>query len=150
MKLCQHGLIHGKEGTPLVGTGNGGGFKRVGMGDWGVTLTFEMCICVTPLSTPDYENLLFILFYFIHMCIQRLGHFSPLPPTPSLTPLTPRYQAETILPLSLILSDYQNLLRINLYIPGLIASVFYYKIVVCHCVQEMHCWAILSLYKHSS
>jgi hypothetical protein len=38
-----------------------------------------------------------------------LGHFSPLPPTPSLTPHslpyspTPRYQAETILPLSLIL-----------------------------------------------
>jgi hypothetical protein len=31
-------------------------------------------------------------FYFIHMCIQCLGHFSPLPPAPSLTlpyPLLP-------------------------------------------------------------
>jgi hypothetical protein len=32
-----------------------------------------------------------------------LGHFSPLPPDPSLTPLTPRYQAETILLLPLVL-----------------------------------------------
>jgi hypothetical protein len=41
----------------------------------------------------------FYLFFFsfIHMCIQCLGHFFPLPPSPS------RYQAETILPLSLIL-----------------------------------------------
>jgi hypothetical protein len=39
---------------------------------------------------------------FIHICIQCLGHFSPLPPTTSF-PLTPLYQAETILPLSLIL-----------------------------------------------
>jgi hypothetical protein len=36
------------------------------------------------------------------MCIQCLGHFSPLPPAPSLTPPIPRYQAETILPLSLV------------------------------------------------
>jgi hypothetical protein len=45
------------------------------------------------------------LFYFnfIHMCIQCLGHFSPLPLAPPLPPLTPRYLAETILPLSLIL-----------------------------------------------
>jgi hypothetical protein len=42
-------------------------------------------------------------FYYIHMCIQCLGHFSPLPPDPSLTPLTPRYQAETILLLPLVL-----------------------------------------------
>jgi hypothetical protein len=46
-------------------------------------------------------------FYFIHMCIQCLGHFSPLLPTPYLIPpyppLTPHYRAETILPLSLIL-----------------------------------------------
>jgi hypothetical protein len=27
------------------------------------------------------------IFYFIHMCIQCLGHFSPLPPAPTLTPL---------------------------------------------------------------
>jgi hypothetical protein len=44
-----------------------------------------------------------LFFSFIHMCIQCLGHFSPLPPTPSLTPLTPCYPAETILPISLIL-----------------------------------------------
>jgi hypothetical protein len=53
----------------------------------------------------------FLLFFsFIHMCIQCLGHFSPLPPPPTL-PTYPLlcpllhscYQAETILPLSLIL-----------------------------------------------
>jgi hypothetical protein len=33
----------------------------------------------------------FYLFYFIiHMCIQGLGHFSPLPPTPPLTPTPPK------------------------------------------------------------
>jgi hypothetical protein len=48
--------------------------------------------------------------YFIHMCIQCLGYFFPqslpspfLSSAPSLTPLTPHYQAETTLPLSLIL-----------------------------------------------
>jgi hypothetical protein len=49
-------------------------------------------------------------FSFIHMCIQCLGHFSSLPsapslslPTLSLSPLPPHFQAETVLPLSLIL-----------------------------------------------
>jgi hypothetical protein len=61
---------------------------------------------------------IFILFLisFIHMCIQCLGHFSPLhaapslSPTPSLSPPPPHYQAETILPLSLILlkREYSN------------------------------------------
>jgi hypothetical protein len=32
---------------------------------------------------------LFYFFSFIHMCIQCLGHFSPLPPAPSLTSLLP-------------------------------------------------------------
>jgi hypothetical protein len=56
-----------------------------------------------------YLFIYFILciYFFIHMCIQCLGHFCPLPPAPSITPypptLTPWYQAETILPLSLIL-----------------------------------------------
>jgi hypothetical protein len=46
------------------------------------------------------KGFIFFNFYFIRMCIQCLGHFSPLPPAPSLTP---HYLAETILPLSLIL-----------------------------------------------
>jgi hypothetical protein len=33
-----------------------------------------------PLDGADVHFFLFISFYFIHMCIQRLGHFSPLPP----------------------------------------------------------------------
>jgi hypothetical protein len=32
-----------------------------------------------------------------------LGHFSPLPPTPSLSPYPPRFQAEPVLPSSPIL-----------------------------------------------
>jgi hypothetical protein len=43
----------------------------------------------------------FFSFYFIHMYIQCLGHFSP--PQPPPYPLTPHYPAETIFPLSLIL-----------------------------------------------
>jgi hypothetical protein len=55
---------------------------------------------------------LFLFFYYfiIHMCIQGLGHFSPLPPPPPLPPTLsllfpspPQYPAETILPLFLIL-----------------------------------------------
>jgi hypothetical protein len=38
----------------------------------------------------------FFFFYYIHMCIQCLGHFSPLSSRPP-----PNYQAETILPLPL-------------------------------------------------
>jgi hypothetical protein len=33
-------------------------------------------------------NFLFLYYFIIHMCIQGLGHFSPLPPPPPL-PLTP-------------------------------------------------------------
>jgi hypothetical protein len=51
-------------------------------------------------------------FFFIHMCIQCLGHFSPFPPppplptpSPFLLPPTPCYPAETILPLSLLLNS---------------------------------------------
>jgi hypothetical protein len=42
-----------------------------------------------------FFNILFIIylfifnFYFIHMCIQCLGHFSLLTPAPSLIPLPP-------------------------------------------------------------
>jgi hypothetical protein len=46
--------------------------------------------------------------FIIHMCIQGLVHFSPLPPPPPLPPTPPppsppQYPAETILPLFLIL-----------------------------------------------
>jgi hypothetical protein len=49
----------------------------------------------------------FCFFHFsfiIHMCIQGLAHFSPLPPPPPLPPTPPpplprQYPAETILPL---------------------------------------------------
>jgi hypothetical protein len=61
----------------------------------------------------NYTATFFFNFYFfsIHMCIQCLGHFSPLPPPPPLPPIPPppsplppsRYPAETILPLFLIL-----------------------------------------------
>jgi hypothetical protein len=46
----------------------------------------------------------FISFYysFIHMCIHCLGHFSPLPPSPTLS-LLPQFQAGPVLPLSLVL-----------------------------------------------
>jgi hypothetical protein len=43
-------------------------------------------------------------FFFIHMCI-HFGPFLPLPSKHSLTPTsqTPRFQAEPVLPFSLIL-----------------------------------------------
>jgi hypothetical protein len=44
----------------------------------------------------------FIFFPFIHMHIKCLGHFSPTPPSPSPF-LPPHFQAESVLPLSLIL-----------------------------------------------
>jgi hypothetical protein len=31
----------------------------------------------------------FLFFFIIHMCIQGLGHFSPLPPPPPLPPTLP-------------------------------------------------------------
>jgi hypothetical protein len=46
----------------------------------------------------------FFYYSFIHMCIHCLGHFYPLPTSPTLSPLTlPHFQAEPVLPLSLIL-----------------------------------------------
>jgi hypothetical protein len=44
---------------------------------------------------------LFLNYSFIHMCIHCLGHFSPLASLPH--PLPPHFQAEPVLPLSLIL-----------------------------------------------
>jgi hypothetical protein len=49
-----------------------------------------------------YFFLNLINLFFIHMCIQCLGHFFP-PSPPPLLPLTPRYPAETILSLYLVL-----------------------------------------------
>jgi hypothetical protein len=59
----------------------------------------------TTWATPPAFLALVLLFFisFFHMCIQWLGHYSPLPPTPSLMPPLPHFQAETVLPLPLIL-----------------------------------------------
>jgi hypothetical protein len=40
---------------------------------------------------------------FIHMCIHCLGHFSTLPPSSPFSPFPPQFQADPVLPLSLIL-----------------------------------------------
>jgi hypothetical protein len=51
----------------------------------------------------------FFFSFIVHMCMQGLVHFSPLPPPPPLPPTPPppspppQYPAETILPLFLIL-----------------------------------------------
>jgi hypothetical protein len=46
----------------------------------------------------------FIYFYsFIHTCTHCLGHYSALSPTTSLSPPTPFFQVESVLPFSLIL-----------------------------------------------
>jgi hypothetical protein len=60
---------------------------------------------------PNQLLLLFSNCFIIHMCIQCLGHFSPLPPPPPLPPTPPppsllpppQNPTESILPLSLIL-----------------------------------------------
>jgi hypothetical protein len=44
-------------------------------------------------------------FSFIRMCIQCLGHFYPLLLTPSLSPAPSHFQAESVLPLSLIFDE---------------------------------------------
>jgi hypothetical protein len=57
-------------------------------------------------TEKEYGSNSIYFFSFIYMCIQCLGHYSPLPPypLPPLSPsLPPLYQAKTILPLSLIL-----------------------------------------------
>jgi hypothetical protein len=67
----------------------------------------------SPYSSSFFPTKLLLFYFenvccccgccFIHMCIQCLGHFCPLPPTPLLSPPTLRYQADTILHLSLLL-----------------------------------------------
>jgi hypothetical protein len=67
---------------------------------------------VTPLCTVIWKAV-FLSFFIIFICAYNVWVISspfppppPLPPprpAPSLTPPTPRYQAETILPLTLVL-----------------------------------------------
>jgi hypothetical protein len=68
--------------------------------------------CSLKANHPNIQldnNFFFHFSFIIHMCIQALVHFSPLPPPPPLPPTPPppspptQYPAETILPLSLIL-----------------------------------------------
>jgi hypothetical protein len=46
------------------------------------------------------DRSIYLFISFIHMCIQWLGHFFPLPPAHYLTPSPPAFQAGTVLPLS--------------------------------------------------
>jgi hypothetical protein len=41
-----------------------------------------LCVCVCV----SYWDFFLFSFYFIHMCIQCLGHFSPLPPALTFNP----------------------------------------------------------------
>jgi hypothetical protein len=63
-----------------------------------------------PTAYQHWFNLFMYLFIFVYSYVHTLSHFSPLSPTPSLSHppsssplLPPWFQAETILPLSLIL-----------------------------------------------
>jgi hypothetical protein len=53
------------------------------------------------------RHVIFICFFFVysftHMCIHCLGHFFPLPPSLTLSLFPPHFQADPVLPLSLIL-----------------------------------------------
>jgi hypothetical protein len=42
-----------------------------------------------PRLVDPFDFILFIYLFIIHMCIQCLGHFSPLPPPPPLPPTPP-------------------------------------------------------------
>jgi hypothetical protein len=78
---------------------------HVPLGLWSSTVvqSYQQTINLNP------STLNFFYYFIIHMCIQGLGPFSPLPPPPPL-PRTllppsspPQYSPETILPLFLIL-----------------------------------------------
>jgi hypothetical protein len=60
-----------------------------GAGVWTQSLTF--------LSHSTSTIYLFIYLFIIHMCIQCLGHFSPLPPPPPLPPTPPPPSTSTFL-----------------------------------------------------
>jgi hypothetical protein len=63
-----------------------------------------------------FESLLFLVlflwlsnFLFIYSYVHIfLGHFSPLSSTPSVSPNPPHFQAEPVLPLSLILLNSRH------------------------------------------
>jgi hypothetical protein len=48
-------------------------------------ITSQHITCIFPLTLIFIFLISKTFFSFIHMCIQSLGHFSPLPPAPSLT-----------------------------------------------------------------
>jgi hypothetical protein len=61
--------------------------ELVGTFDFYCLLFFSVFDGLPPKSVCDFY--FFNLFFIIHMCIQGLGHFSPLPPTPPLPPTLP-------------------------------------------------------------
>jgi hypothetical protein len=54
---------------------------------------------ITGVDLSQWEILYYYYYYyyysFIHMCIHCLGHFSPLPPSPTLSPPTPSLPGRT-------------------------------------------------------
>jgi hypothetical protein len=76
-------------------------------------LNMFLCLYIYSFPIPLIEKIIFpsmcsfisIFYSFIHMCIHYLSHFYPLTPPRTLPfPFTPpRFQAEPVLPLSLIL-----------------------------------------------
>jgi hypothetical protein len=66
---------------------------------------FEIIFHLFLIDCAFWRTKMLNFFSFIHIYIQCLGHFSPLPSTSSLIPLPPsipHYQAETILPLKML------------------------------------------------
>jgi hypothetical protein len=51
-----------------------------------------------PQKNSHEGMIVFFFFSFIHMCIQCLGHFSLLPPSPSLPPIPSLSPLPSLLP----------------------------------------------------
>jgi hypothetical protein len=56
------------------------------------TLQLDLGLIKTD-QTSTFSDTLFF-YSFIHMCIHRLGHFSPHPQPPSLSPTAPRFHED--------------------------------------------------------